>query len=188
MIPIATSRFNNETWDENCSYRSKINASNGCIYGCPRRISTKIADDHNIFVVEMNNSTNQIEGIGLIKNTIRADKYYNIYKCHNYNRYVYKGDYHIDRDILEKFNVDLVECLDYILFKEKTHMKRGSGIKLIPEKLLKHEMCRSMVICDEIRKIFRQHFKCTEKKEPITGLDEQMDNNLNESHHFDGYF
>jgi hypothetical protein len=71
---------------------------------------------------------------------------------------VYKGDYHIDRAVLEKMNVDLVECLDYILFKEKTHMKRGSGIKLIPEKLLKHEMCRSMVISYEIRKIFRQLF------------------------------
>ena len=54
----------------------------------------------------------------------------------------------------------------YILFKEKTHMKRGSGMKLIPEKLLKHEMCRSMVIQEEIRKIFRQHFACTEIKEP----------------------
>lgn len=166
MIPIATSRFNNETWDENCSYRVKTKTSSGCIYGCPRRISPKIADDALIFVVEMNNNTNQIEGIGLIKNAVRADKYYNIYKCHNYNRYVYKGDYHIDRVILEKMNVHLVECLDYILFKEKTHMKRGSGIKLIPEKLLKHEMCRSMVIQEEIRKIFRQHFTSAEIKEP----------------------
>ena len=166
MIPIATSRFNDETWNENCSYRAKSNASNGCIYGCPRRISPKITDDAILFVVEMNNTTNQIEGIGLIKNSVRVDKYYNIYKCHNYNRYVYKGDYHVDRDILEKFNIELVECLDYILFKEKTHMKRGSGIKLIPEKLLKHEMCRSMVIQEEIRKIFRQHFTCAEIKEP----------------------
>jgi hypothetical protein len=67
---------------------------------------------------------------------------------------------------MEKYNIELVECLDYILFKEKTHMKRGSGIKLIPEKLLKHEMCRSMVIQDEIRKLFRQHFTSAEIKEP----------------------
>lgn len=166
MIPIATSRFNNETWDENCNYRAKTNAQNGCIYGCPRKISQKVPNDSLLFVVEMNNNTNKIEGIGLIKNIVKSEKYYNIYKCHNYNRYVYKGNYHIDRDVLEKFNVELVECLDYILFKEKTHMKRGSGLKLIPEKLLKHDMCRSMVIQDEIRKIFRQHFASTEIKEP----------------------
>lgn len=169
-IPIATSRFNNDTWQENCKYRAKINSPHGCIYGCPLKITPKVPLDSLLFVVEMNNSTNQIEGIGLIRNSVKCDKYYNIYSTHNYNRYVYKSEYRIHRDLIEKYNTDLVKCLEYILFREKTHMKRGSGLKIIPEKLLKHEKCRNIDLQDEIRKIFREmrlliEEECAEIKE-----------------------
>ena len=40
-IPIATSRFNNETWAENCTYREKM-GSNICMYGAPLQITPKI--------------------------------------------------------------------------------------------------------------------------------------------------
>jgi len=48
----------------------------------------------------------------------------------------------------------LVKILDYILFKEKTHLKRGSGFTSIPEKLLKHPICENIELKKELRELF----------------------------------
>ena len=140
MSTIVSTRFNDSTWKQNIDFRLKYNYS-GCIYGTPRTMSPKIPRDSIVFVVEMNNSINQIEGIGLVKNTVRLDKYYKLYEMNDYNRYHYKGKYRMDRSEIIQIHPILVELLDYILFKEKTHLKRGSGFTTIPEKLLKHEKC-----------------------------------------------
>lgn len=157
-IPIATSRFNEDTWRENQVYRA-TNPTARCIYGCPVKISDKIPLGYPVFIVEMNNSTNKIEGIGLIKNTVSFDKYYSVYKAGNYNRYVYKSEWYIPRDQLAVHNDQMVQNLDYILFKEKTHLKRGSGITRIPEKLLKHKRCGEMNMPKELRLLFIDKFK-----------------------------
>jgi len=157
-IEIATSRFNNDTWNENNDYRRRIN-SKGCIYGVPLQISSKIPKRHLLFVVEMNNSKNEIEGIGLVRNQVQFDRYYKIYQTGNYNRYIYKSDYHITREQMETYNQDLLDRLEFILFKGKTHMKRGSGFTLISEKLLKSPVCESIDLRKEIRIIFEDVFK-----------------------------
>jgi hypothetical protein len=166
IIPIATSRFSNETWEQNCGYREKIQHK-GCVYGAPLQISSKVPSQQLVFIVEMNNSTNKIEGVGLIRNIYQSDKYYKVYPNGNYNRYVYKSDYRLDRDVLERYNSQLVQTLEYILFKEKTHMKRGSGLTLIPEKLLKHKMCENKNISQDIKQIFQKFYEkeVTENKE-----------------------
>ncbi|MEI8058740.1 MAG: hypothetical protein WCG67_01180, partial [Ferruginibacter sp.] len=46
-------------------------------------------------------------------------KYYNIYKDGNYNRFIYKSNYYIDREKLIRYDEALVNLLEYILFKEK---------------------------------------------------------------------
>ena len=51
----------------------------GCIYGSPSILSLQCPIDSLLFVVEMNNSSNQIEGIGLIRNKPDHDKYYKMY-------------------------------------------------------------------------------------------------------------
>jgi hypothetical protein len=165
-IPITTSRFNSETWEQNCSYRQKI-STKGCIYGSPLKISSKFSSQHLLFVVEMNNSTNKIEGIGLIRNVFQSEKYYKIYPNGNYNRYVYKSDYRLDRDVLERYNSKLVYVLEYILFREKTHMKRGSGLTLISDKLLKHKICENINLSEEIKSIFKIYYgkESTENRE-----------------------
>ena len=91
-IPILTSRFNNDTWDENCKYREK-NVTISCVYGSPQRIAEKVPLNSIVFVIEMNNQTNKIMGIGLIRNSISIDKYYRVYNTGNYNRYVYMSKY-----------------------------------------------------------------------------------------------
>jgi hypothetical protein len=106
----------------------------------------------------MNNELNQIEGIGLIKNTIQYDKYFKVYQDCNLNRYVFKGKYRINREELIRYNSKLVEILDNILFKGKTHLKRGSGITTITDKLLKNERCEGLDIKSIIKEIFINDF------------------------------
>jgi hypothetical protein len=107
----------------------------------------------------MNNSANQIMGIGLIKNKIETDKVYKVQTDSNCNRYIYKGEYHISRELLDKYNPFLVYVLDDILFKGRTHSKRGSGLTKIPEKVLKFDVCEGLDVKTEIRNIFVVHFK-----------------------------
>ena len=95
MFTIATTRFTNKTWTEKEEWCKK-NEWKGCIYGTPRKITDKIPHNSILFVLEMNNDKNRIESIGLIKNSLYADKYYKIYSDGNYNRYVYKSLYKID--------------------------------------------------------------------------------------------
>ena len=157
-ITIASTRFNQQTWDENCSYRDMKNM-NGCIYGSPCQLSSKIQPKNLVFIQEMNNATNKIEGIGLIYNIIKCDRYYRVYDTGNYNRYIYGSEFRISRNDLMQYNPELVKALEHILFKEKTHMKRGSGITTVPEKLLRHKLFNEMNARKELIDIFKRHFQ-----------------------------
>ena len=156
-IKIVTTRFSNNTWKENTDYLAK-NKDICCIYGSPQEMSPKILYDSIVFVIEMNNNMNQIEGIGLVKNRPFVDKYYSIYSEGNYNRFVYKSNYRIDRETLWEHNRVLVKVLEYVLFGEKTHLKRGSGFTSVTQKFLKskkNEKCQKLVLYKMINVIVR---------------------------------
>lgn len=139
--PILTTRFNNSTFEHNCRYR-EINSDIGCIYGSPLLLNDKIQLDSLCFMIEMNNEENRIEGVGLIRNRTHSDiRSSELYSCHNYTRYVYKGKYRIDASMIERHNVELLHLFNTILFKGKSHMKRSSGISKITSKLYKKEIC-----------------------------------------------
>jgi hypothetical protein len=157
MFTIVSTRFNNETWFENQENRRRRNL--GCFYGSPQEMSPKIDYNSPVFVLEMNNSLNKIEGIGLIKNKPEVEKYFRMYTDGNFNRYIYFGNYHITRDTLIEYNELLVDALDHILFKGYTHSKRGAGFTVVPEKLFKHEICEGLNIKKDIKNIFIYHFK-----------------------------
>ena len=157
MFTILTGRYNNETWQATFNYRLKKNIK--CIYAPPCPISENIYLNSPVFVIEMNNEINEIMGIGLIKNKPITDKIYRVQSDSNCNRFIYIGKYHITREIIEDYNPFLIYVLDEILFKGKTHSKRGSGLTKIPEKVLKLDICESLDIKKEIRKIFIYHFR-----------------------------
>ena len=178
MYTLATTRFTNSTWESNKNYRRRHNIS-GCIYGSPQEMSPKILPESLVFIVEMNNETNSIEGIGLVRNRAHLDKYYNIYQDGNYNRFVYKSDYHLDREKLLQYNDLIVKVLEYILFKEKSHLKRGSGFTTITTKLLaskKNESCKKLDV-NIIINIIIQTFK----KEYSLIQDDISSKNINEN-------
>lgn len=157
MYSVVTGRFNNNTLVTNYSYREKNGIK--CIYCVPTKLSPKILYDSQVFVIEMNNSTNKIEGIGLIKNRIETQKYYKVHSDTNTNRYTYVGKHFIDRNTIAVYNPELIHILDQILFKGKTHSKRGSGLTTIPEKVLKFDICKDIDVKKELKNIFDNHFR-----------------------------
>tara|TARA_A100001015_G_scaffold265498_1_gene313924 strand:- start:7851 stop:8474 length:624 start_codon:yes stop_codon:yes gene_type:complete len=126
---IAVTRFNQATWNENCRWREKHNIK-GCIYGTLQPICEKIHDNYKIYVLEMNNDTNTIEGIGIISNKKYPRQ--KIYSTNAYNRMIYKGTQRIDRSQYSKETLNFIYSLENLVFKGASHMKRGSGINILP--------------------------------------------------------
>ena len=103
MFHLASTRFKSETWDQNCSYKIKHNI-NGVIYGSPIPINEKYPLNGIIFVIEMNNDSNEIFGIGVIRNKMISDKKYYIYNSMEYNRFIYKRDFWLSREKIMRKN------------------------------------------------------------------------------------
>ena len=117
MHVIATTRFNEKTWKENCLWREKNNWK-GCIYGSPKQVSETISLFIPIFILEMHNDENIIQGVGLIKNAVSVDKYYKIYSEGNYNRYTYKSEYRVDRNDMTEYEEKIMSIFDTLVFNE----------------------------------------------------------------------
>lgn len=136
-LTIATTRFNNDTWEQNLTWRRQ-NEWDGCIYGTPMEMKEDIYKGSLVIILEMNNDVNKIMGLGVVKNSIATDKYYKIYKWGNYNRYTYKSKYRIDRDEMGDEELKIMKMLDVLLFKGSRHLKRGQGITCLPAWIMKN--------------------------------------------------
>jgi hypothetical protein len=154
MFHIACTRFNNQTYKDNTDYRIKNDEP--VIYGSAFKTRHIYSAGALIFVAEMNNETNKIEGIGLIKNLLVSDKYYKIYEDNFYNRYIYRGKYWLRRDQLD---TEIIETFDTILFKGKSNMKRMSGITVLTEKLFTNWDYNLRELKNKVKNAFLNHFK-----------------------------
>jgi hypothetical protein len=154
---LMTTRFNEHTWKENEDYRSK-NPKYGCIYPSPEPTNHQIDSDQILFVLEMNNDTNQIMGIGMVKNTVLIKKH-RVYSIENYNRYAYLGKHRIDRKDMTEDEMQLIITLDTMCFKGSRHLKRLQGIKKFPTDRLYIHKCETKVdIIDNVINMFKQRF------------------------------
>ena len=156
MFYLASTRFNNETYKENILYREKNDYK--VIYGTCVRIQSRYSLDTIMFVIEMNNETNKIEGVGLIRNQLILDKRYNIYSIGDYNRYIYKGNYWLSRDKLYYYDKELVNIFETILFKGKGHFKRQSGISVVSSLLFEKWEYDEEIIRNDLKNIFIKEF------------------------------
>lgn len=145
-ILLGCTRFITSTWTENiqCRLNNKISS----LYGTDIRIREKYPPFISIVVMEMNNETNKIMGVGIIRNKLVFDlKYGQIYKNQNFNRYIYSGSYWSSHYTLNKLCPDLICKLETMLFKGRGHMKRLTGISVLSEKFLRnHELDEMDVI------------------------------------------
>jgi hypothetical protein len=153
MFHLASTRFNNTTFNENKLFKNK-NKIDGVIYGSNLRIKENYDKGVLLFIFEMNNETNKIEGVGIVRNNLVSDKKYNIYSNMDYNRYIYKGEYYLSREEIVRLNEDYITKIENILFKGKSHLKRQSGISILTEKLL----CNWNYQLDEFKQIIKNIF------------------------------
>jgi hypothetical protein len=148
---IMTSRFSTNNHAEMRDYCLKKNFD--CIYGSYTPISATIPLNAIMFVLEMNNDKNRIEGIGLARNLLSTNPHY-IYQEEAYNTFTYIGTKHIARDEMTPEEDIVIDMFDYMCFKSKQHLKRGRGITLFPidylenlkEKIDMYEFFRQMFI------------------------------------------
>jgi hypothetical protein len=166
MFHLACTRFNNQTYQENKDYRLKSNEV--VIYGPAFKIRNIYSPGVLMFVFEMNNETNHIEGIGLITNTLVVDKRHKIYENNDYNRITYRGKYWLSRNQIEELDPEINEIFDLILFKGKSNMKRLSGITVLTNKLFKKWDYDMSAIKNRVKNMFKNHYIQSEISETET--------------------
>jgi len=149
---LASARFNSKTYAERGEYMDKKKI---LCYGTQNKIKSSIPLNTLLFVIEMNNEKNQIMGVGLIRNMVSPDSH-PIYEDNNYNRYTYTGSYRLSR---EEMDEEIVAIFDTILFKGYTHIKRHSGITIIPPKLLYDDRVRGLNLTERVKEMFLNTFK-----------------------------
>ena len=136
---ICVTRFDNKTFEENLYFRNYNNIK--CIYGTPVKITDLIFPNDDIIILEMNNTTNRLEGIGIIKNKLylQKTKRYKIYSDNNYNRFIYISNKRIDKSNFSENEKEVIKYLENLLFKSYYHCKRGQGIQQIPKRIENNE-------------------------------------------------
>lgn len=149
---LLTSRFNNNTWQENEKYRQS-HTKIGCVYCSPGPIASHISTDKVIFILEMNNDTNKIIGIGMIRNHPFCNQF-SVYENNNYNRYIYTGKHRIDRTQMTQEEEEILKIFDVLCFKGNKHMKRGQGLTSFPIDML-YRCSKKIDLVDSICIMFK---------------------------------
>lgn len=135
IIHLACTRFNDATWAENQAFRKK----SGCVvYGTDSPVSERIYPGEWMMVFEMNNTTNQIMGIGLISTSKSRVPPCAIYSNCCYNVCVYRGTQWFSRAQIDEIDPSIVQDADQVLFLKRSHMKRLSSITVLGEKVFSH--------------------------------------------------
>lgn len=150
---LATTRFTNSTWQENCRFREK-NPHVKCAYSSPIPMAQKIPLESLVFILEMNNDTNRIMGIGLVKNRPIFEKYV-IYEVHTYNVFFYFGKWRIGVEDMTRHEQEILKLYESMCFNGNRHMKRGHGITSFPLAIL-NETSKYIDLIEFIRYMFKK--------------------------------
>lgn len=150
---LATTRFTNATWEENCQFREK-NPHVKCAYSSPVPMAKNILLESLVFVLEMNNDTNRIMGIGLVKNRPVFEKYV-IYEANGYNLFFYFGKWRIGVEDMTPEEQEMLKLYEFMCFSGKRHMKRGHGITSFPLAIL-HACYEYVDLIEYIRNMFKK--------------------------------
>jgi hypothetical protein len=161
-IYVLTTRYNTTTLLANRAFLEKSGGKYKCVYSSPSEISDKIPTGSKCVVLEMNNDTNRIIGIGLIEKTECKKKLW-IQEWGNYNRVHYRGYFRMDRSELDSNSREskIMELLDILCFKGSGHLKRGKGLTMFPVSYLYSYFEKGVDIELEIREMFNRRFSCS---------------------------
>lgn len=154
---LMTTRFTNDTYYELQRYKENNNMEDKCIYNIPIKLRfSRVPINYPMIILEMNNSTNKIEGMGLVLNETHGVYYeHKVYKNMNYNRHTYKSRFYVsfqeEHDdyksiILPNPNfVSSITTLTQACFFGKGHLKRGSSFTTIPSKHITEDINNSLM-------------------------------------------
>jgi hypothetical protein len=152
---VMTSRFNNATSTENARFRRQHEDKLGCVYCAPLTVAQAIPVDAVMFVLEMNNDTNKIMGIGMVRNHPRINLF-QVYQNNNFNRYTYTGKCRIDRNSVSEDEDIILRVFDVLCFTGHKHMKRGQGLTAFPVEMLCRCAYNKIDLVDFIVDMFKQ--------------------------------
>jgi hypothetical protein len=142
---LLTTRFTTETFLENKRYRDTHNIQ--CIYSSSLPISDKLPYQ-DYYILEMNNTTNRIIGIGKISKTLHPTA--QIYSYKYYNRYTYKGTQYASIEELPQKYQDIITRVERKIFYGKGHLKRGSSYTSFPSYPHKEDILELISVFDYI--------------------------------------
>lgn len=149
---LCVTRFNNKTWEELSIFKRSNDNIN--VYNSPSRMKDEVRFNTNFIIFEMNNETNTIMGVSVVKNKplFRKNK---IFSDNNYNRFSFEIQHRIDTSELSEAERDKTKLVEKMVFTKKTHLKRGSGITVCGSKSFDiHSINKK-----EIIQFFQQMFK-----------------------------
>ena len=146
LFDIYTTRYNSDTYLQNQRYKENMGFC-GSLYSTTLELPKNTSLYKYLFVLDMNNTTNKIMGIGLIKNKLALDQSIKIYDNPLFNNYIYKSKYYVSLqdvedqkiDIDEKWLTFIEEEFEYNLFYGKSNLKRGGSYTRFPFKKLKYK-------------------------------------------------
>jgi len=163
MMELYVTRFTDITWGENRTYCAGkyTDSDNKIIYNSPVRISSQVHYNSELLVVELNNSTNKIMGVSIVRNRIKGSREHNMYSDNNYNRYSYYGRKRIPVEHMTSPEKQIMAFLETVWFKGKGHIKRGQGMSKINGVIF--AKCREIV---DIPLFVKKMFQLREK-EPV---------------------
>ena len=129
---LETTRFDEASMEVN-----RMARGDGCLYGNPRPLMKRQQPFR--LILELNNYTNRIDGVGLISNKslLRGKNavFRDVYENRLYNQNVYKGEYRLDRSTIDEYSktsVEIFQQLDDGCFHGFYHVKRGNSISKLP--------------------------------------------------------
>jgi len=156
VYDMYTTRFTTDTYYQNIRFKQNIDW-NGSLYSTMLTFPAN-TPDKLLFVIDMNNTTNKIVGIGLVRNSLAKDQSLNIYSNPSFNNYIYKSKYYVSiAEIQENFDgradkmdasswLKFIECeFEEKLFYGKSHSKRGGSFMKFPAKFKKRKHLLFMV-------------------------------------------
>lgn len=143
LYDIYTTRFTSDTYFQNCRIKESLQWT-GTLYGTMLTFP-KNTPDKMLFVLDMNNTTNKVIGIGLVINILAKDQSLKIYDNPSYNNCLYKSKYYIQlindsgtyHHHVDPLWIKFIETeFEKRLFYGKGNLKRGSSFMRFPRKFI----------------------------------------------------
>jgi len=149
---LYTTRFTTDTYYTNLQTRDSCEYT--CLYGSPYKIKN-LEGGSLIYMIEMNNNIDQIEGIGYLHNDqlTNPPEIYNTTYNHC-NAYIYGGEYHITREEFNRLFPEILIILETKLFKGRGNQKRGKGFTKLSSNTYSENNFTEEILLSAIKETF----------------------------------